>query len=62
MKLYARLALVLLAASLFGCGLVREPEAKRAAALQDLQGVAQLQAMFNQDVGNTRLILLVSPT
>jgi hypothetical protein len=62
MKLAVRLALVLLAAFLFGCGLVREPGAKPTGSLQDLQGVAQLQAMFNQDTGDTRLILLVSPT
>jgi hypothetical protein len=31
-------------------------------ALQELRDVGQLQALFAQDTGKTRLILLVSPT
>ena len=62
MKRFVRLVFVLLVVFLSGCGLVREPAAGPAGTLQDLQGVAQLQAMFNQDAGNTRIILLVSPT
>jgi hypothetical protein len=30
--------------------------------LEDLQDLTQLQTMFNQDEGKTRLILLLSPT
>lgn len=30
--------------------------------LTDIQNIETLRAQFNKDVGNTRLILLVSPT
>ena len=33
-----------------------------ASGLQDLGGVADLQARFDQDVGHPRLLLLISPT
>ncbi|HYU19677.1 MAG TPA: hypothetical protein VEQ11_13390 [Chloroflexota bacterium] len=63
MKLFARLSsLLLLAAFLSGCSLAREPAAKPAGSLRDLQSIGELQARFNQDVGDTRVILLVSPT
>jgi hypothetical protein len=33
-----------------------------APALTDLQGVGELKALFNRDVGKVRLVLLLSPT
>ena len=33
-----------------------------AASLADLQGVDELKALFNRDVGKVRLVLLLSPT
>ena len=32
------------------------------APLTDIQNIGTLRAQFNQDIGKTRLILLVSPT
>jgi hypothetical protein len=39
-----------------------QPQPAPAAAIQDLQGVAELKAMFNRDAGRVRVILLLSPT
>lgn len=33
-----------------------------APALSDLKGIAELQQLFNQDAGQVRLVLLLSPT
>jgi len=33
-----------------------------APSLADLQGVDELKALFNRDVGKVRLVLLLSPT
>jgi hypothetical protein len=38
------------------------PSAPTGISLSDLHNVSELQARFNQDVGKTRLVLLVSPT
>ena len=56
--LAAAIALLVLAA----CG---GPAARRptgATSLQDLPDLARMQTLFNQDIGKTRLILLVAPT
>jgi hypothetical protein len=36
--------------------------ARAAAALENLQSVDELKAVFNRDSGKTRLVLLLSPT
>ena len=62
------IALVLLAAIPLACGQAagsqgsgQRPD-EPTTSLEDLQDVAQLQTMFNKDVGTPRLILLLSPT
>jgi hypothetical protein len=56
-------ALVLLVIVLFGLYLETRPRiAPGQEPLTDIQNIATLRAQFNQDVGKTRLILLVSPT
>lgn len=37
-------------------------ELNSTAALTDIASVDELQSMFNQDTGSTRLVLLLSPT
>ena len=33
-----------------------------AAELEDVEDIAELQALFNKDVGSVRIVLLMSPT
>ena len=55
--------LVLLATVTLGIYLETRPRlAPGQAPLIDIQNIETLRAQFNQDVGKTRLILLVSPT
>ena len=56
---------VLLAVGAFTAGwwfLVPHQHPPRGVTLTDLHGVRQLQAMFNRDRGEPRLILIFSPT
>ena len=39
-----------------------ETAAATTPTLQDLQGVAEVKTLFNQDAGVVRLVMLVSPT
>ena len=55
--------IVLLATVLLGIYLETRPRlAPGQAPLTDIQSVETLRAQFNRDVGQTRLIILVSPT
>jgi hypothetical protein len=55
--------IVLLATILLGIYLETRPRiAPGQAPLTDIQNIETLRAQFNQDVGKTRLIILVSPT
>ena len=55
--------IVLLATVLLGIYLETRPRiAPGQAPLADIQNIETLRARFNQDVGKTRLIILVSPT
>ena len=55
--------IILLAAVLLGIYLETRPRlAPGQAPLKDIQNIETLRAQFNQDVGQTRLIILVSPT
>ena len=49
---------------LAGCGgsAAEEPAVGSISDLQDLEDVEQLRAMFGQDDGEIRLVLLLSPT
>ena len=55
--------IVLLATVLLGIYLETRPRiAPGQEPLTDIQNINTLRAQFNQDVGKTRLIILVSPT
>jgi len=55
--------IILLATVLLGIYLENRPRlAPGQAPLTDIQNIETLRAQFNQDVGQTRLIVLVSPT
>ena len=55
--------IVLLATVLLGIYLETRPRiAPGQAPLADIQNIETLRARFNQDVGKTRLIILVAPT
>ena len=55
--------IVLLATVLLGIYLETRPRiAPGQEPLTDIQNINTLQSQFNQDVGKTRLIFLVSPT
>lgn len=55
--------LVLLATVLLGIYIETRPRiAPGQEPLTDIQSIETLRAQFNQDVGKTRLILLLSPT
>jgi len=55
--------IILLAIVLLGIYLETRPRiAQGQAPLTDIQDIGTLRAQFNQDVGKTRLIILVSPT
>ena len=55
--------IILLATALLGLYLETRPRlAPGQAPLTDIQGIETLRAQFNHDVGQTRLIILVSPT
>ena len=55
--------IVLLATVLLGIYLETRPRiAPGQAPLADIQNIETLRAQFNQDVGKTRLIILVAPT
>lgn len=54
---------VLLATVLLGIYLETRPRiAPGQAPLTDIQSIETLRTQFNQDVGKTRLIILISPT
>lgn len=54
---------ILIAALLLGIYLETRPRlAPGQAPLADIQNIETLRTQFNQDVGKTRLIILVSPT
>jgi hypothetical protein len=54
---------VLLATVLLGFYFETRPRiAPGQAPLTDIQDIGTLRAQFNQDIGKTRLIILVSPT
>ena len=55
--------IILVIALLLGIYLETRPRlAPGQAPLTDIQNIGVLRAQFNQDVGKTRLIILVSPT
>ena len=55
--------IILLATVLLGIYLENRPRlAPGQAPLTDIQNIETLRAQFNKDVGQTRLIVLVSPT
>jgi len=55
--------IILLATVLLGIYLETRPQlAPGQEPLKDIQSIETLRAQFNQDVGKTRLIILVSPT
>ena len=55
--------IVLLATVLLGIYLETRPRiAPGQAPLTDIQNIGTLRTQFNQDIGKTRLILVVSPT
>jgi len=55
--------IILLVALLLGIYLETRPRlAPGQAPLKDIQNIETLRTQFNQDVGKTRLIILVSPT
>jgi hypothetical protein len=55
--------IILLVTVLLGIYLETRPRlAPGQAPLTDIQNIETLRAQFNQDVGKTRLIMLVSPT
>jgi hypothetical protein len=55
--------ILLLLAILLGIYLETRPRlAPGQAPLTDIQNIGTLRTQFNQDIGKTRLILLVSPT
>ncbi len=55
--------IVLLATVLLGVYLETRPRiAPGQAPLADIQSLETLRTQFNQDVGKTRLIILISPT
>jgi hypothetical protein len=57
------IVLTLIAALLLGVYVQTRPRlAPGQEPLTDIQSIETLRAQFNQDVGKTRLILLVSPT
>ena len=62
------LSLLLASSALVGCNQVASVVARPAAPapgttpLVDLQSIGELEARFAQDVGRSRLVLLVSPT
>ena len=54
---------VVLATGLLGIYLETRPRiAPGQAPLTDIQNIGTMRAQFNQDVGKTRLIILLSPT
>ena len=55
--------IILIVALLLGIYLETRPRlAQGQAPLTDIQNIETLRTQFNQDVGKTRLIILVSPT
>ena len=55
--------IILIVAVLLGIYLETRPRlAPGQAPLTDIQNIETLRTQFNQDVGKTRLIILVSPT
>ena len=55
--------LILLGTVLLGIYFETRPQlAPGQAPLTDIQNIGTLRTQFNQDIGKTRLILLVSPT
>jgi len=55
--------IILIVALLLGIYLETRPRlAPGQAPLTDIQNIETLRTQFNQDVGKTRLIILVSPT
>jgi len=55
--------MILIVALLLGIYLETRPRlAPGQAPLTDIQNIEALRTQFNQDVGKTRLIILVSPT
>ena len=62
MRLVVLMAAATVLLLLAGCGGPAARRATGATSLQDLPDLARMQALFNQDAGKTRLILLVAPT
>jgi len=55
--------IILLATVMLGVYLETQPRlAPGQAPLKDVENIETLRAQFNEDVGKTRLIILVSPT
>ena len=66
-RLLSKRSLIVLAAILAGMLLLLYFETRRRLApgqapLTDIQNIETLRAQFNRDAGQTRLIILVSPT
>ena len=55
--------IILIAAILLGTYIETRPKVSPGQeSLTDIQNIETLRAQFNQDIGKTRLILIVSPT
>ena len=54
--------MLVLLALVAACGSGSGGESRDSAALSDLTGVVQLREQFNEDRGDPRLILVLSPT